>query len=91
MAKRFDDVKLEEWCQRLKKYDGSGLTIAEFCRCPSRVATLLAVDTPIVEHLTNLSVLPETGSRFFAVPVKVRAFGTFSVRTRSGVCESRIP
>lgn len=41
---------------------------------------LLGADIPIVEHLTNLSELPESGSRFFAVPVKVRAFGTFPVR-----------
>jgi kynurenine formamidase len=43
-------------------------------------STLLAADIPIVEHLTNLTALPERGSRFFAVPVKVRAFGTFPVR-----------
>jgi arylformamidase len=42
--------------------------------------TLLAAEIPIVEHLTNLAALPETGSRFFAVPVKVRALGTFPVR-----------
>lgn len=41
---------------------------------------LLAADIPIVEHLTNLAALPDVGSRFFAVPVKVRAFGTFPVR-----------
>jgi kynurenine formamidase len=41
---------------------------------------LLAADIPIVEHLTNLAAVPETGSRFFAVPVKVKAFGTFPVR-----------
>lgn len=43
-------------------------------------STLLAAEIPIVEHLTNLAALPESGSRFFAVPVKVRAFGTFPVR-----------
>jgi arylformamidase len=41
---------------------------------------LLGRDIPIVEHLTNLSGLPDAGFRFFAVPVKVRAFGTFPVR-----------
>jgi kynurenine formamidase len=30
--------------------------------------------------MTNLAALPDTGFRFFAVPVKVRAFGTFPVR-----------
>lgn len=32
MAKRFDVVKREEWRRRLGKFDGSGLTVAEFCR-----------------------------------------------------------
>jgi arylformamidase len=35
---------------------------------------------PICEHLTNLGELPESGSRFSAVPVKVRGMGTFPVR-----------
>jgi kynurenine formamidase len=43
-------------------------------------STLLRHDIPIVEHLTNLALLPETGLLFFAVPVKVRNFGTFPVR-----------
>lgn len=41
---------------------------------------LLGADIPIVEHLTNLHALPDTDFRFFAVPVKVKAFGTFPVR-----------
>jgi arylformamidase len=41
---------------------------------------LLGADIPIVEHLCNLSSLPDDRFRFFAVPVKVRAFGTFPVR-----------
>ena len=41
---------------------------------------LLGAGIPIVEHLCALEALPETGFRFFAVPVKVRAFGTFPVR-----------
>jgi kynurenine formamidase len=43
-------------------------------------SVLLGSDIPIVEHLTGLERLPDAGSRFFAVPVKVRAFGTFPVR-----------
>jgi kynurenine formamidase len=42
--------------------------------------TLLGHDIPIVEHLCGLSALPERGSRFFAVPVKVKGCGTFPVR-----------
>lgn len=41
---------------------------------------LLSVDILIVEHLTHLEAVPDTGFRFFAVPVKVKAFGTFPVR-----------
>jgi kynurenine formamidase len=43
-------------------------------------STLLGAGIPIVEHLRGLAALPETGARFFAVPVKVKAFGTFPVR-----------
>ena len=43
-------------------------------------STLLGAGIPIVEHLCGLAALPETGARFFAVPVKVKAFGTFPVR-----------
>ena len=41
---------------------------------------LLRQNIPIVEHLCGLRDLPEKGFRFFAVPVKVRNFGTFPVR-----------
>jgi kynurenine formamidase len=40
---------------------------------------LLAAGIPIVEHLTGLDALP-SAFRFFAVPPKVKAFGTFPVR-----------
>jgi len=43
-------------------------------------SALLARGIPIVEHLTGLDALPDAGFRFFAVPPKVRAFGTFPVR-----------
>lgn len=41
---------------------------------------LLADNIPIVEHLCGLGELPDQGFKFFAVPVKVRRFGTFPVR-----------
>lgn len=41
---------------------------------------LLRAEIPIVEHMTNLSALPNVGFRFYAVPVKVKDFGTFPVR-----------
>jgi arylformamidase len=43
-------------------------------------STLLRHDIPIVEHMTNLDQVPDTGFRFHAVPVKVKNFGTFPVR-----------
>lgn len=41
---------------------------------------LLGHDIPIVEHLRGLRELPDSGFKFFAVPVKVQEFGTFPVR-----------
>ena len=46
---------------------------------------LLGADIPIVEHLTGLSQLPDSGFQFFAVPPKIKAFGTFPVRAFAGV------
>lgn len=41
---------------------------------------LLGQEIPIAEHLCNLSTVPARGGRFFAVPPKVRQFGSFPVR-----------
>jgi kynurenine formamidase len=41
---------------------------------------LLRASIPIVEHMQGLENVPDNGFRFFAVPPKVRAFGTFPVR-----------
>jgi arylformamidase len=43
-------------------------------------STLLGSSIPIVEHLCGLGGVPARGARFYAVPVKVRGFGTFPVR-----------
>ena len=43
-------------------------------------STLLGDDIPIVEHMTGLDRLQDGGTRFFAVPVKVKGMGTFPVR-----------
>jgi len=43
-------------------------------------STLLGAEIPIVEHMTGLAGLPDTGFRFFAVPPKIKGFGTFPVR-----------
>ena len=42
--------------------------------------SLLERGIPIVEHLTNLEMLPEQGFKFFAVPPKVKGMGSFPVR-----------
>ena len=41
---------------------------------------LLGHDIPVVEHLCGLGDLPDENFKFFAVPVKVKRFGTFPVR-----------
>ncbi len=41
---------------------------------------LLGSEVLIVEHLCNLDALPLIGFKFYAVPVKVKGFGTFPVR-----------
>jgi arylformamidase len=41
---------------------------------------LLGKEIAIVEHLADLSSLPQKDFKFFAVPVKVKGFGTFPVR-----------
>ena len=41
---------------------------------------LLGAGIPVVEHLCDLDKLPDSGFTFFAVPVKVKGFGTFPVR-----------
>lgn len=44
---------------------------------------LLRAGIPIVEHLTNLAMLPRHGFTFTAVPPKVRGMGTFTVRAHA--------
>jgi arylformamidase len=43
-------------------------------------SVLLGRDIPIVEHMRGLDAIPDQGRWFFAVPVKVKSFGTFPVR-----------
>jgi arylformamidase len=49
---------------------------------PTRPAhsVLLGAGIPICEHLTNLGAVPIDGFRFSAVPIKIKAVGTFPVR-----------
>jgi len=49
---------------------------------------LLRMGIPIVEHLCGLNAVPEFGSQFFAVPVKVKGFGTFPVRAFAAIDET---
>ncbi|MBC7869672.1 MAG: cyclase family protein [Chitinophagaceae bacterium] len=41
---------------------------------------LLGADIPIVEHLCDLSHVPNGNFKFFGVPVKVKGMGTFPIR-----------
>lgn len=43
-------------------------------------SAFLKANIPIVEHLTNLEEVPDERFRFFAVPVKIKSFGSFPVR-----------
>jgi kynurenine formamidase len=46
-------------------------------------SVLLAAGIPIVEHMTRLDALPESGFRFTAVPPKISHMGTFPVRAHA--------
>ena len=41
---------------------------------------LLGADIPIIEHLTNLDVLPDSGARLTALPAPVRGMASYPVR-----------
>jgi len=41
---------------------------------------LLGAEIPIVEHMANVTALPDSGFRFFAAPVKFAGIGTFPTR-----------
>ena len=41
---------------------------------------LLGAGIAIVEHMTNLSALPDSGFQFYAVPPRVKGMGSFPVR-----------
>ena len=43
-------------------------------------SVLLGSDILIVEHMSNLELTPRDNLKFYAVPVKVKGFGTFPVR-----------
>lgn len=51
-------------------------------------STLLRQEILIVEHMTGLAELPAEGFEFFAVPVKIKGFGTFPVRAFAKVISS---
>jgi arylformamidase len=51
-------------------------------------STLLAAGVPIVEHMCDLSRLPERDFHFYAVPAKVVGFGSWPVRAFAHVLSS---
>jgi kynurenine formamidase len=51
-------------------------------------STLLGAGIPIVEHMCNLSRLPERDFHFYAVPAKVVGFGSWPVRAFGHVLSS---
>ena len=44
---------------------------------------LLGAGIPIVEHMTGLALLPDTGFQFYAAPPRVKGMGTFPVRAHA--------
>lgn len=52
-------------------------------------SVLLGAGIPIVEHMTNLSALPETDFRFTAAPPRVAKMGTFPVRAHARLRATR--
>ena len=44
---------------------------------------LLGAGIPIVEHMTGLAQLPDTGFQFHSAPPRVRGMGTFPVRAHA--------
>ncbi|MEP4892223.1 MAG: cyclase family protein [Aliiglaciecola sp.] len=52
-------------------------------------STLLGADILIVEHMCNLQSLPDKGFYFYAVPVKIKGFGTFPVRAFAQLTEQK--
>jgi kynurenine formamidase len=48
---------------------------------------LLRAGIPIIEHMTNLGALPNTGFALSAVPPKISGLGTFPVRAHARVAD----
>jgi arylformamidase len=70
---------LSDSCVALVGIDSHNIDAAQDLRRPVH-SILLANEIPIVEHMTNLTALPANNFSFFAVPVKIKGFGTFPVR-----------
>jgi kynurenine formamidase len=49
-------------------------------------STLLGSEVLIVEHMCNLHNIPQHSFEFYAVPVKIKGFGTFPVRAFVKTC-----
>jgi arylformamidase len=76
----------QESCERLIDH-GAALVGIDSCNIDDRKdlsrpahSLLLKAGIPIVEHLCNLQSLPDAGFRFFAIPPKIKNFGSFPVR-----------
>ena len=49
-------------------------------RRPAAHDRLLGADIPIIEHLTNLGLVPDAGARLTALPPPIRGMASFPVR-----------
>lgn len=76
----------EASCERLIDH-GAVLVGIDSCNIDDRKdlkrpahSLFLKANIPIVEHLCNLQSVPDSGFRFFAIPPKIKNFGSFPVR-----------
>jgi kynurenine formamidase len=76
----------QESCEQLIDH-GAVLVGIDSCNIDDRKdlrrpahSLLLEAGIPIVEHLCNLQSVPDSNFRFFAVPPKIKNFGSFPVR-----------
>ena len=62
---------------------GQAYAILAFMRNPGQtghVLLLVRAGIPIIEHMTNLDAVPDTGARLVALPAPVRGMGSFPLR-----------
>jgi kynurenine formamidase len=73
-------VERGENVQESRRFDSLNIDDTEGTGERPAHTRLLAAGIHIVEHLTGLGGMPDSGARFTAAPPGVEGFGTFPVR-----------